>query len=326
MKVINSSLYKISLLLFSIFHFSSCDNSNNENLQNDLFLRGTEPIMVGCTMEFVYSLGSTDGNPLKAVEIIAPFSGDKGTKIYKTGLYTNPNNGNDEEVLIITDTETDGSISKAYFIDTIAASVRYSYVVPKEAQGKDLKFHFRGITDTSSSEITSMTYHVNNIEIFKGFIMNTEKNCFSIENMKTYTIEEVNSNGIQDKIDFIYTYKPTMGSGFTFNHALVSPSNEKGYLYPIEIPYNCNNKTLIEKRLWPDGQLKTSGIPSVYVDEIDLRNAQFDGITTHAYDLLKDQGIIIKSHDEKYIIYLYINDIDNELKQISFSIKRLTIK
>ena len=117
-----------------------------------------------------------------------------------------------------------------------------------------------------------------------------------------------------------------MGSGWSFAHGLVSPSNEKGYLYPVEIPSGAANRTLMEKRYWPDGQLKTSGVPTIYVDEIDLRQAALDGVTAHAYELGQDQGVLIKSHDGKYIAYLYINETSSNLKRMSFAIKRLTLK
>ena len=94
----------------------------------------------------------------------------------------------------------------------------------------------------------------------------------------------------------------------------------------VEIPSGATNRTLMEKRYWPDGQLKTSGVPTIYVDEIDLRQAALDGVTTHAYELGQDLGVLIKSHDQKYIAYLYINETSSNLQRMNFAIKRLTLK
>ena len=310
-----------------IFAFTACDDDNDSPLKNDLLKKSSGPILVGNTIEFAYAIGSTDQQQIKAVEITASIPGSIGTGIATHSRYTNPDNGNEEEVLIATETNTEGSLSRAYLIDTIAATIRYFYVVPEEARGKTLKFHFRSITEKGGASIESPEYTVSNVDIFKDLSLSHEGfNCFSLETMQAYTVAQVQEQGIAEKIDFIYTYKPILGSGWTFAHGLVAPSNEKGYLYPIEVPTGANNKTLLEKRFWPDGQLKTSGVPTIYVDEMDLRNATFDGVTSHAYELGQDQGVLIKSYNGKYVAYLYINGTSSNTKRINFAIKRLTLK
>ena len=261
------------------------------------------------------------------MEVTASFPGAEGTGIAINSRYTNPDNGEEEEVRIATETSTEGTVSKAYIVDTVAATIRYFYVVPEVARGSKIKFHFRSITGTGEATVQSPEYTVSNVEIFKNLSLSSgERSCFSLETMQSYSVAQVEEMGIAGKIDFIYTYKPTMGSGWSFAHGLVSPSNEKGYLYPVEIPLGAANRTLMEKRYWPDGQLKTSGVPTIYVDEIDLRQAALDGVTAHAYELGQDQGVLIKSHDGKYIAYLYINETSSNLKRMSFAIKRLTLK
>ena len=52
----------------------SCKEDNN-SLKNDLIRKGTEPIIVGKPLNFSYAIGSTDGNPIKAVEIVASYPG-----------------------------------------------------------------------------------------------------------------------------------------------------------------------------------------------------------------------------------------------------------
>lgn len=306
--------------------YSSCSDDESP-LRNDLLRKDSGPVLVGNTLEFAYAIGSTDGTPIKAVEITASIPGAEGTGIARNSRYTNPNNGEEEEVRIATETSTEGTVSKAYIVDTIAATVRYFYVVPKEARGSRIKFHFRSITGSGEASVQSPEYTVSSVEIFKDLSLSAgQRSCFSLETMQSYSVAQVEELGIADKIDFIYTYKPSMGSGWTFAHGLVSPSNEKGYLYPVEIPTGAANRTLMEKRYWPDGQLKTSGVPTIYVDEIDLRQATLDGVTAHAYELGQDQGVLIKSHDEKYIAYLYINETSGNLQRMNFAIKRLTLK
>ncbi len=324
----NKCFLWLLLLIGTMGVLTSCEDENEDNpLRNDLLRKGVEPVLVGNTLEFAYAIGSTDGTPIKAVEVTASCPGAAGTGISKHSIYTNHDNGNEEEMLIASETSTEGAVSKAYLVDTVAATVRYFYIVPEEAKGKRIRFNFRAITENTSVSMSSPEYTVSSVEIFKNLALRSgERCCFSLETMQSYTVEQVEQLGIADKIDFIYTFKPTMGSGWTFNHGLVSPSNENGYLYPVEIPSGAANRTLLERRVWPDGQLKTSGVPTVYVDEMDLRNLTFDGVTTHAYDLGQDQGVAIKTHDGKYVAYLYINETSSNLKQMKFAIKRLTLK
>ena len=324
-KIIWFSMYLL-LYTVTVVFYSSCSDDESP-LRNDLLRKDAGPVLVGNTLEFAYAIGSTDGTSIKAVEITASFPGAEGTGIAMNSRYTNPNNGEEEEVRIATETSTEGTVSKAYIVDTIAATIRYFYVVPKEAKGNKIRFHFRSITEGGEATIQSPEYTVSSVEIFKNLSLSSgERNCFSLETMQSYSVAQVEELGIADKIDFIYTFKSTMGSGWSFAHGLVAPSNEKGYLYPVEIPSGATNRTLMEKRYWPDGQLKTSGVPTIYVDEIDLRQAALDGVTTHAYELGQDQGVLIKSHDQKYIAYLYINETSSNLQRMNFAIKRLTLK
>lgn len=322
------SWFSLYLLLYAVaVAFCSSCSDDESPLRNDLLRKDVGPVLVGNTLEFAYAIGSTDGTPIKAVEVTASFPGAEGTGIAINSRYTNPDNGEEEEVRIATETSTEGTVSKAYIVDTVAATIRYFYVVPEVARGSKIKFHFRSITGTGEATVQSPEYTVSNVEIFKNLSLSSgERSCFSLETMQSYSVVQVEEMGIAGKIDFIYTYKPTMGSGWSFAHGLVSPSNEKGYLYPVEIPLGAANRTLMEKRYWPDGQLKTSGVPTIYVDEIDLRQAALDGVTAHAYELGQDQGVLVKSHDGKYIAYLYINETSSNLKRMSFAIKRLTLK
>ncbi len=324
--MMNKKFYNLLIWVFLIAVFSACEKEEESPLSNDLLKKSSGPIIVGNTIEFAYAIGSTDHSKLKAVEITASIAGNMGTGISTHSRKTSPSGGQEEAVLIATKTDTDGAISRAYLVDTIAATIRYFYVVPEEARGKQLKFSFRSTSETGGASIASQTYNVSNVDIFKGLIMTSGNECyFSLETMQAYTKEQVTSQGLESKIDFVYIYKPTMGSGWTFGHGLVAPSNEEGYLLPNEIPAGASNKTLLERKYWPDGQLKISGTPTIYVDESDFRKAAFDGTITHAYGLGTDQGVLIKSQDGKYIAYLYINATSSNTKKIEFAVKRLTL-
>ena len=324
--MMNIKYIKLLAYILLILILPACDSDDDSPLKNDFLKKTSGPVLVGSTIEFAYAIGSTDHTPLKAVEVTATYPGAIGTGIGTHGIATNSDNGEEMEFLIATQTSTEGNLSRAYLVDTIAATVRYFYVVPEEARGKSIRFKFRALTDNSSASLETPEYAVGNVEVFKNLTLTSGQNsCFSLETMRSYTLDEVESLGIADKIDFIYSYKQTLGSGWTFAHGLVAPSNNKGYLYPVEIPAGASNNTLLEKRYWPDGQLKTSGVPTIYVDEIDLRGATFDGTIGHAYELGQDQGVLIKSHDGKYVAYLYINGTSSNTLTMNFAIKRLRL-
>lgn len=322
-----TATYTMLLMLFAIVAIL-CPSCSDEPgaLRNDFLRKDDGPVLVGNTMEFAYAIGSTDGSPIKAVEITASIPGDPGTCIAQYSRYTNPDNGNEETVRIATRTATEGAVSKAYIIDTVAATIRYFYTVPEVARGRKVKFSFRSITGSSQAVANTLEYTVSNVDIFRNLSLTADGACcFSLETMQAYTPEQVEEEGIGHLIDFIYTYKPTMGSGWTFGHALVAPSNDHGYLYPVELPAGAGNHTLMEKRYWRDGQLRTGGTPTIYVDEIDLRCATLDGVTTHAYELGSDQGVLMRSHDNRYSAYLFINSVSSNTRTIEFSIKRLAL-
>ena len=301
----------------------SCKEDNN-SLKNDFIRKGTEPIIVGKPLNFSYAIGSTDGSPIKAVEIVASYPGMENTGIDFYSIYAKPNTTKEEKVRIVKERITEGCSSKAYLIDTIAATIRYTYVVPEEARGKKIRFHFRSITNNYEAEIISPEYQVSNVDIFSNIEIKN-KQFFSIEDIKIYSFDEINNQDIGNKIDFMYLYKEKMGSGWSFGHSIIAPSNDKEYADNEDIPDLAQNKTLIERRFWVDGQLKENSIQSVYVDELDLLNVSFDNSTSHAYGLNKDQGVVIKTSDNKYVAYLYINNIKKD-GSMTFSMKRLKLK
>jgi len=320
-----NKLYTIILVsLCVLVGFNSCSDDDDTALKNDLLKKSYGPVIPGTTLEFAYALGAVDGARLQTAEVTASIPGAEGTGISDKSRYTDYNGGAEIEVTIATSVSTGGAISKAALIDTIAATVRYFYIVPEEARGKQISFTFSGTSATSSVSMGSDAYTVSNMDIKIAQTMDLERCYYSVKDMRAYTKAEVESQNLGSKVDIVFIDKPTMGSGFSFGRALVAPSNEKNYLTAAEIPSGANNKTLIERRYWPDGQLKIGGgVQNVFIDDIDLRQAAVDGSVTYAYGLGTDQGVLIKTADGKYTAYLYINSYTDGV--LTFGIKRLAI-
>lgn len=312
----------ITLSLCILAGFSSCSDDDDPALKNDLLKKTYGPMIVGNTIEFAYALGAPDGGILRTAEVTASIPGAQGTGISKKSRYTNTS-GNEVPVVIATDSTTNGAVSKVSLVDTIAATVRYFYVIPEEARGKQLSFTFSGTSTTGSASYTSDTYTVSNMDIKTKLQMTLQKCYFSVATMQAYTKAEVEAQGLASQIDLVFVDKATMGSGWNFGRAFVAPSNDKDYLTADEIPAEASNKTLIERRYWPDGQLKTGNIQTVFIDDIDLRQAAFDGTLTYAYGFGNDQGALVKTADGKYAAYIYLNTYSSGT--LTFGIKRLAL-
>ena len=317
-----NKLFYIIFSLCIVTGFSSCSDDEDPVLKNDLLKKTYDPLIAGTTVEFAYALGASDGGKLRTAEITASIPGALGTGISKKSRYTDTG-GNEIAVVIATDSTTNGAVSRVTLVDTIAATVRYFYVIPEDAKGKQLSFTFSGTSTTGTVSCASDVYTVSNMDMKTGQEMDLQKCYFSVENMQAYTKAEVETQGLASKVDLVFVDKATMGSGWSFGRAFVAPSNDQNYLESDEIPVGANNKTLIERRYWPDGQLKTGNIRTVFVDDIDLRQAAFDGTITYAYGFGNDQGALIKTADGKYAAYIYINNYSSGT--LTFGIKRLTL-
>ena len=90
----------------------------------------------------------------------------------------------------------------------IAATVRYAYVVPAEAKGKNISFTFSSTSSTGAkASYSTPSYPVSKMDMKRLIELGNEGACyFSIEDMKAYTKEEVTTQSLASKIDFIYIH------------------------------------------------------------------------------------------------------------------------
>ncbi|MDR0575299.1 MAG: DUF4466 family protein [Tannerella sp.] len=348
MKIDGNIIY----VMLSLCLFVSCDGDDDGGLMRNEFLKKTiSPAIVGERLEFAYAMGSLDG-PLGTATATASVAGAAGTGFEEYSYYTtrtaisvngvNYAAGNDVPLKTVSGTSTSGNVSTAMMeklVDEIyvhpyvpygsnkvnldAATIRYFYVVPEEARGKEVSFTFTSESSTGHKAFcTTPAYKVSKMDMKRLIDMSNDGACyFSIADMTAYTREEVESRNLSGNIDFVYIYQNGF-NGFTYGHAFISPGSGAEYFARDAVASSwTKNSTKMEKRVdVRDAQLK-GNIPNVYIDDIDFETLQIDHALDFVLNFVNDEGAFMKTADSKYLAYIYVNSI-NSNGSIRVSIKR----
>lgn len=303
----------------------SCDNQEDmsPDFDNDFMKKTTGPLIVGEPVEFMYGMGTID-NHLATAEAEASIEGTTGTGFERHSWYTDQS-GVDIPVLTVTDSTTIGRVSTAEIVDTNAVTLRYKYVVPEEARGGTVSFKFNATNSVGDHVgLSTPEYQVSRMDMEREILLTDgDAYFFSIADMAVYTEEEIVSESLINRIDFVYLYRETM-DGYAFGHALVSPDHSD-YLNDVTLPANWESKTTrMEKRdlNMRDAQLKGDA-PEVYIDDRDLEEPTLENSTNYAFGVTNDSGVLMRTEDDKYTAYIYINNINNTDGEMLVSIKRL---
>ena len=331
----------LSAIALSCF---SCSDDDDSTLRNDLIKKTVAPAIAGEKIEFAYAMGAQMGQ-LGQAEARASISGAEGTGFELNSWFTARNKlvvngvtyqaGDDVPVQTVKDASTNGATSTATMMDKvdehymnpavafgtsqaslIAATVRYAYVVPAEAKGKNISFTFSSTSSTGAkASYSTPSYPVSKMDMKRLIELGNEGACyFSIEDMKAYTKEEVTTQSLASKIDFIYIYQAKL-NGYDYKHSFVSPGTDPKYIAIAGIvPAGATNKTPM------DAQLKGEA-PNVYIDDVDFQSLDLGAAVDYALTFSKDDGAFMKTANGKYAAYVYVNKIDDSGK-MTISIKR----
>ncbi len=299
------------------------------SFQNDLLKKTTGPAVVGDRIEFAYAIGTKEGR-LSQVRVEASVAGDgQGTGFSKYSWFTNRDTGVDQPVQTASDTLTSGAVSTATILDgsnSQAVTLRYYYAPTEEARGKEVSFRFSA-TNAAGQEVTyqSPAYRISRMDM-KRLIPLTDggRAYVSIADMAAYTREEVEQRNLASKIDFVYIYRPAIGS-YPFGHAWVAPSS-RNYLTDVTLPTGVNARTVMDKRIdVKDAQLRGTPGFDVYIDDLDLERTTFTNAADYVFGLSADQGAFMKSADGAYVTYVYVNSVNNTARSMIISFKRLRL-
>lgn len=322
----------ISGLLISAVFAASCKKDDTPNpLKNEYIIRTVSPMIVGQKIDFAYGAGSLNGG-LSSMQVVASIPGDAGTA-FETVTHRTVN-AVDLTTTVATSSVTDGATSTAMLIDTNATTLRYAYVVPEAARGKQVSFTFSAKNKAGNQASTrTPEYTISNMSMARNItLVGTAAGAryFSIADMKAYTQAEVDAGNLSGKIDFVYAYAATVTpttTAYTYGHSLVSPAASSAY-FPNGFTLSSGwtkNSTLMEKKIGTtvyDGQLKGDANINIYVADLDLQRQTFDGSVNYAITLANDGSVFMKTADGKYTAFIYINSVTNASSTAVISLKR----
>ncbi|MEJ5994987.1 DUF4466 family protein [Pedobacter sp. Du54] len=324
-------------LLFSLVVITvltqSCKKDDDESgsLSNQFLKRTTAPLIVGEKIEFAYAMGSTNGK-LSGAEAMANIPGASGT-IWEIVTHRTVN-AIDITKVVGANSVTNGGTSSVSILDTNATTLRYFYVIPEAARGKELNVKFSSTTKAGETATTTTpNYRISNMDMKRLIpVVGTATGArfFSIADMKAYTEDEVNAGNLSSKIDFVYAYALTITpttTAYNYGHSLVSPSEATYFPAGFTInPSWTKKSTAMERKLgntFYDGQLKGDVNNSIFVDDIDLIQQEFNGSAKFALTLVADASVFMKTADGKYTALIYINSINNAGSSAIISLKRI---
>ena len=294
-------------------------------LQNDCIKRTIGPHMVGLDLEFAYAaaLGFGKGK-LTSMQVEASIAGAAGTYMEHRSFYTNAS-GNDVPVTIGTPSVTTGSKTEVTFTkDTVAATLRYYYMIPEEARGKTVSFTFSAKASTGESVTYKMgPYTIAKMEMKRNIVLSDNNLAyFSIADMTAYNAADAATKG--SAIDLVYLYRAI--TGISFNHALVAPAAPADYLPGITLPAGVGNNVKIQ-RTWALRDRHLSNLQyGIYVDDLDFEELNISDAPNWAINLRAESGAWVETADGKYRAYIYVNSVNNTARTMTVSIKRYTVK
>lgn len=302
------------LFILLITSFISCTKDAYKipdpisQINNDCIKRSLGPNIVGQPIEFAYAIAlpKIKGKLLSA-QVEASIPGAVGTFLENRSFYTN-NSGVDIPITIGAAGITDGSISKVVFnVDTIAATLRYYYIIPEAARGKSVSFTFSVIgSDGSTASYKLGPYDISKMDIKKNIAVSNGANAYiSVVDMAVYT--QTTAPAVAGKIDLVYLYRTTPT---TFTHALVSPGADIQYLPAVTLPAGVNRSSKILKVFNLQDRNLSNLQYGIYIDDIDFQQVNLADAPNYSIGLKAEAGIWVETMDKKYRAYIFINSIN----------------
>lgn len=294
-------------------------------LQNDCIKRSIGPNVVGLDIEFVYAaaLGFGKGK-ITSMEVEATIPGATGTYMEHRSFSTNAS-GNDVPVVIGNPSVTTGGKTEVIFTrDTVAAALRYYYMIPEEARGKTVSFTFSAKASTGETVTYKMgPYTIAKMDMKLNIVLSDNNLAyFSIADMTAYNAADAASKG--SLIDLVYLYRTI--TGVTFNHALAAPAAPADYMPGITLPAGVNNDAKVQ-RTWALRDKHLSNLQyGVYVDDLDFEKLDLSDAPNWALNLRAESGAWVETADGKYRAYIYVNAVNNGARTMTISVKRYTVK
>lgn len=315
--------------------FCSCEDDPKllhdaiTDLSNDCIKRSlpVAPNIVNNDIEFAYAMAIPKKmGTLAYAEAVASIAGMENTRFDPNSYYTN-NGGQDIPVRVASDSKTEGTTTSVEFtVDTCAATLRYYYVIPEEAKGKDVKFTFSvKASNGQTAQYKLGPYKISKMDMTKGLKVNAE-NCFiSFQNegeaMHIYSVEEVENNpSLLEKIDLMYHYS-------TYNdisHAIYTASSPEEYMIDASLPAGFVNDTKLKKIYGMQDRQLADLKYNKYVDDLDFETLNLTKSSTYLLGMKEESAFWAETNDGKYRAFVYVNKAPKG--EMTISAKRYPMK
>ncbi len=288
-------------------------------LSNDVIKRTLGPNIVGLPIEFAYAMALPAAKgKLVSAQVEASIAGATGTFLEHNSYFTK-SNGQDTGVVVGQPSVNDGARTRVTFTrDTMASTLRYSYVVPEEARGKTVSFTFSSTSSDGGNATFKMgPYTISNMDMVRNLaVNNTTANYISIADLAVYNAANAAVNA--GKIDLIYLYRASPAS---FLHALVSPAADAQYRPGITLPAGVNRSTKVQKVFnLQDYNLARLQF-GIFIDDLDFQQLNLADAPNYAISLRAEAGTWVETADGRYRAYIYLNSVNANGSAV-ISIKR----
>jgi hypothetical protein len=310
-----------NILILSLLLITACKDKDytvpvpKDQLQNDCIKRTLGPNVAGLNIEFAYAMALpvTKGKIVSA-QVEASIAGATGTYMENKSYYTN-GSGVDVGIQIGDSSVNENNLTTVSFTkDTNAVTLRYYYIIPKEAQGKSVTFKF----SAKSSGGETISYNMGPYFISK---MDMRLDV-PVKDGDLISIADMGVTTAGDKADLVYLFRSI--ANISFNHALVSPGAEPEYLPDVILPPGANKITKIGK-VWALRDFHLARLQyGIYIDDVDFEKLNLTDAPDYAINLKSEAGAWIET--DKYRAYIYINKADDAKKSAVISMKRYTLK
>jgi hypothetical protein len=323
--------FSLAFLLVLVVFFYSCEEEEfalpeaKTEFQNDCIKRSIGPIVVGLDIEFVYAMAlGYDAGKIISAQVEATIPGAAGTYLENRSFYTN-SSGIDVPVTIGNPSVTSGGKTEVVFTkDTCAAALRYYYIIPEEAKGKEVSFTFSAKASTGETVTYKMgPYTIGKVDMKLDLVLSDNNKMYlSIADMAAYNATEAASNG--SKIDLVYLYRSI--TGISFLHSLASPATDPEYLPGVTLPSGLSNSTKFLKVYGLRDRHLARLQYGIYIDDVDFEKIDFTGVPNFGLNMKVESGAWVETADGKYRAFVFVNKVDNTKKEMTVSIKRYTMK
>jgi hypothetical protein len=291
-------------------------------LHNDVIKRTLGPNIVGLDLEFAYAMALPESEGrLTSARVDASIPGAPGTWLENNAYYTN-GSGDDVPTQMGEPALTSGNVSEMTFTaDTMAATLRYYYVIPEEARGQDVNFTFSATASNGETVSYKMgPYQIASMDMVLDQVAVDNAACYiSIEDMKIYDAAAAAAN--PDKIDLVYLYRDIEDKDF--NHALVSPAADPLYLPGVTLPAGVNRSTKVRKAWGLRDQHLARLKYGVFIDDVDFEKLDVSSAPNYAINMKVESGAWVETQDGRYRAYIYVNSVNDGGASAKLSIKRL---